>query len=305
MFEADTSDLTAKVNSHSNEIVISCKWLSVRELLARIDSEDQRSESDLIGCIAVLEMRTLVALCTILISCWGSTMTAEATSSWCAVTKLTSDGFVSLREGPSAEYGEVTKLVPSDYLSINTARCQEADGRILCDETGEWVFVQHVSSLRKQSNVTGWTSSRFLTQVACPDDQSSDSVTPQKEEENPPKTGALEADITSMTSFRGKCRFQVVKGFSRCENAVLFIELENKRAILIFAKDKDIFELSGGSDRQPNLENYFLSIDTVRTLEDSHTVAQSKEMEGECHFKLNKQASKFYFIKCDVYNRTV
>jgi hypothetical protein len=27
-------------------------------------------------------------------------------------------------------------------------------------------------------------------------------------------------------------------------------------------------------------------------------------MEGECHFHMNKEASKFFYIKCDVYNRS-
>ena len=26
-------------------------------------------------------------------------------------------------------------------------------------------------------------------------------------------------------------------------------------------------------------------------------------MEGECHFNLNEDATKFFYIKCDVYNR--
>jgi hypothetical protein len=27
-------------------------------------------------------------------------------------------------------------------------------------------------------------------------------------------------------------------------------------------------------------------------------------MEGECHFRMNKEATRFYDIQCDVYNRT-
>jgi hypothetical protein len=34
-----------------------------------------------------------------------------------------------------------------------------------------------------------------------------------------------------------------------------------------------------------------------------HEEAVDRDMEGECHFRLNKSATKFYDIKCDVYNR--
>lgn len=31
--------------------------------------------------------------------------------------------------------------------------------------------------------------------------------------------------------------------------------------------------------------------------------SEDNDMEGECHFPLNKEASKFFSVKCDIYNR--
>jgi hypothetical protein len=65
-----------------------------------------------------------------------------------------------------------------------------------------------------------------------------------------------------------------------------------------------VFTLSGGKDRQPNLENYYLSIDTLRLEIKGKPEAVGHSMEGECHFNLNRDATKFFYVKCDVYNRT-
>jgi hypothetical protein len=64
-----------------------------------------------------------------------------------------------------------------------------------------------------------------------------------------------------------------------------------------------MFTLSGGSDRQPNLENLYLSVDTLRMMENGKVLSEDKHMEGECHFNLNSEATKFFYIKCDVYDR--
>jgi tetratricopeptide (TPR) repeat protein/predicted aspartyl protease len=62
------------------------------------------------------------------------------------------------------------------------------------------------------------------------------------------------------------------------------------------------FSISGAGDRQPNLENYFQSIDRIRIM-DGQKLQSETPMEGECHFHMNERATVFYFIHCDVYNR--
>jgi hypothetical protein len=69
-------------------------------------------------------------------------------------------------------------------------------------------------------------------------------------------------------------------------------------------KGNNLFFLSGSKDRQPNLENYYLSIDRFTFQpEGRNDQLADHSMEGECHFRMNKSATRFFEIKCDVYNR--
>jgi hypothetical protein len=65
---------------------------------------------------------------------------------------------------------------------------------------------------------------------------------------------------------------------------------------------KATFSLSGGRDRQPSPENYYLSIDKLHTMIDDKPVDNT--MEGECHFTLNEAGNKYYNIRCSIYNRS-
>lgn len=111
--------------------------------------------------------------------------------------------------------------------------------------------------------------------------------------------------LKRMTTFSGKCQYQLFAGLLPCKNAVLFGEHANGRLQLIFVSDQMIYSLSGGSDRQPNLNNYYVAIDTLRLTPSGsgEQPTEDRSMEGECHFTLNDDATAFYFITCDVYNR--
>jgi hypothetical protein len=113
---------------------------------------------------------------------------------------------------------------------------------------------------------------------------------------------AQDSQYKALTILTGECRFQVIQGFIPCQANVMWLELRNGRAIVSFFKDDTAFSLSGGRDRQPNPEDYYQSIDTVRVVRKGKP-DENGEVEGECHFRLNRSASKFYFIRCDVYNR--
>jgi len=113
---------------------------------------------------------------------------------------------------------------------------------------------------------------------------------------------ADQIDLKRISVFTGSCRMQIVSGFFPCKSKVAWMEFGNGRAILMFTKDDVTFTASGSRDRQPNLEDYYMGIDTVRILKGKEQT-EDNGMEGECHFKLNRDATKFYFIKCDVYNR--
>lgn len=109
-------------------------------------------------------------------------------------------------------------------------------------------------------------------------------------------------DLKYIAIFTGQCRFQMPEGSFPCNPKVVLISLRNGRSLLAFSSGEIVFHLSGGQDRQPNLENYYLSIDSLG-MDSPDINAVDRGLEGECHFRLNKDATKFFSIKCDVYNR--
>lgn len=119
----------------------------------------------------------------------------------------------------------------------------------------------------------------------------------------PPAGAGQDIAMKNLAVFTGQCRFQLVMGFFPCDEKVAYIQLVNGRSMLSFMKDNTVFTVSGGKDRQPNLENYYLGIDTIRIKQGNGEEAEDRSMEGECHFRMNKAATKFFEIKCDVYNR--
>jgi tetratricopeptide (TPR) repeat protein len=109
-------------------------------------------------------------------------------------------------------------------------------------------------------------------------------------------------NVKAMTFFKGNCQLQIIKDYFPCKDAVMWGEYTTGRASITFFKDNMSFSVSGAGDRQPNLENYFQSIDRVRIMNGENIQAETS-MEGECHFHMNEQATVFYFIHCDVYDR--
>ncbi len=88
----------------------------------------------------------------------------------------------------------------------------------------------------------------------------------------------------------------------------MWMVLKSGRSVLIFTylkedRQKVTFTLSGGHDRQPNLENYYLSIDTFQTWLDPEKPI-STDVEGECHFSVSANANRYHYVRCTVYNRS-
>lgn len=110
------------------------------------------------------------------------------------------------------------------------------------------------------------------------------------------------ADLRYLAIFIGQCRFKMPKGGFPCDSRVALLSLRNGRSLLAFSRGEILYHLSGGHDRQPNPENYYLSIDSLG-IQSPDINAVDRNMEGECHFRLNKDASKFFSIECGVYNR--
>ncbi len=91
--------------------------------------------------------------------------------------------------------------------------------------------------------------------------------------------------LKAMMFFNGNCQMQIIEGFFPCKGAVMRGEYTTGRASITFYKENTSFSMSGAGDRQPNLGNYFQSIDRIRIM-DGETVKAEIPMEGECHFSL-------------------
>jgi len=97
---------------------------------------------------------------------------ASATETFCAVIERTDDGFVTVREGPAANYSARGMLVPSDQLWMDTRHCRSDFGREFCDEKGAWLFVERVfpNGDPSRSKIKGWVNSHFIRQIGCTND---------------------------------------------------------------------------------------------------------------------------------------
>jgi hypothetical protein len=125
----------------------------------------------------------------------------------------------------------------------------------------------------------------------------------EPEDHSSEATGKIGIKYTVL--FLGKCRYQLVRGFFPCDDKVIWAALQNGRMLLSFNAGTMLFYLSGGKDRQPNLTNYYIGIDTlVMQKIPSMDTVRDPHMEGECHFLLNRDATKFFDVRCDVYDRS-
>ena len=113
---------------------------------------------------------------------------------------------------------------------------------------------------------------------------------------------------TYITTLEGTCDFILPNvPQAPCSPSVMWMVLKSGRSALLFtylkANDEKVtFSLSGGQDRQPNLENYYLSVDTLVTWFDPQK-SVTTDVEGECHFSVAENGKRYRFVHCVVYNR--
>jgi len=113
------------------------------------------------------------------------------------------------------------------------------------------------------------------------------------------------AELEYKLIFKGTCEFKFLNrtSFLSCDQNVTFENFKTRISVFTFTVgNSDVFKFSGGTDRQPNLENYYLNVDTAKFGKLSGMGVQG-EVEGECHMRMNKDGSEFYEIKCDVFDR--
>jgi hypothetical protein len=97
---------------------------------------------------------------------------ASATTTFCAVSERTDDGFVSVRQGPGVDFPALGRVVPSEQLMVAIENCRSDFGPMQCDEKGVWLFVERVYPIdsRARTPLKGWVHRRFIRQVGCADE---------------------------------------------------------------------------------------------------------------------------------------
>lgn len=166
------------------------------------------------------------------------------------------------------------------------------------------------------------THKKIISKTTAPDIKSDSKVATEKGSKNTADTKRssavkksqpvqeqtpTESSGNHIAVLTGQCKFQLIEGFFPCNSKVVFMQFAEGRPTVTFIKTvkgiDTLFILAGGTDRQPNLENYYLGINAFAIVVGGKEVGSDEGMEGECHFRMNKAGNKFYSVKCDIYNR--
>jgi hypothetical protein len=92
---------------------------------------------------------------------------SHSTATFCAVTERTSDGYVSLREGPTPQNRKLGEVLPSNLLIMATEQCRSDFGTQQCDPTGRWIFVEKVFPIGHHGSAQkGWILASLTRQIA-------------------------------------------------------------------------------------------------------------------------------------------
>lgn len=129
--------------------------------------------------------------------------------------------------------------------------------------------------------------------------------TPQAEAK--PEAGEQSSDINLvyLVYLRGgDCKFRVGQNWQDCREPIIYSLLQNGRSLIQFLTGDDVIALSGGSDHQPDLNDLYIDIDTLRITKSGEEPLVS-QVNGQCHMNGNNDASQIYYFNCDVGNVSV
>jgi hypothetical protein len=104
--------------------------------------------------------------------------------------------------------------------------------------------------------------------------------------------------------FRGDCTMTLLAGPIPCDQYLTYTVVGNGRSLFVFTEgDNSAIAMSGGSEKQPVLTGYYLNIDTIRVVDHGKEGPRDNNMTGECHINLSADATKFYYVRCIVWDR--
>ena len=114
----------------------------------------------------------------------------------------------------------------------------------------------------------------------------------------------------STVRIMGQCKYRLFREapYVDCDPNLLYGTLSSGRVVFIFTSTspgrKTTYTFSGGSDRQPRLEDYYLSIDKFRMiLTGLQPDTIEVPYEGECHMHSDKSGLHIRLLECDGFNR--
>lgn len=165
-----------------------------------------------------------------------------------------------------------------------------------CQKLG--IFIPSAEHQARKT-VDAWIASpegQEATAQARKDQAAQDAAQAQARSETP-------ARPTIIATFKGTCTAKLFAGWFPCDPHVGYMVLPNGRSVAQFEAKGQQFVFAGGHDRQPDINDLFLTVDRLRIMQGSKQIAVDDRMEGECHFVFNDDASEFKFVHCDAWDR--
>ncbi len=104
-----------------------------------------------------------------------------------------------------------------------------------------------------------------------------------------------------IVDFKGECRLNVSDGFITCNDSVSWV-LGHRSASFTFSVGQIMYVLTGIGSRQNDSENYYQVISAIQVWNNRTPQKHYNDMDGFCHLRSNKDATKFFFVKCIVNN---
>jgi hypothetical protein len=117
-------------------------------------------------------MKTLRGIALGVLVSQGWVVPSLATIDGCAVVLRTPDGFLNLREGPSVKTRVVAKLSRGDFLDVDTAQCEQVEGKWICGDN-KWTHVLQVQPFGRsdphKGGPSGWVTDKYVQWFPCPE----------------------------------------------------------------------------------------------------------------------------------------